>query len=435
MLDINFIRQNTDRVKKAIFEKGLEGKVNLDRLIQLDDKRRLLIEQLNKLRSEKNDLSDQIQDARESKREELIQKSKEIKEELADVEPKLVAVVEEYNKILFKVPNVTAPTMHYGKGEEDNVVVKIWGEKPNFDFKPKTHDILAEDLDLLDNKKAAEISGSRFSFLKGDLVLLQFAIINWVLNQLTSEEFIKQIIEENNLKLSTKPFVPMLPPMMVRREVQKSIHRVHGDQTYRIENDELNLVASAEHTMAPYHMNEVLNADDLPKRYIGYSAAFRREAGTYGKDMKGFFRNHQFDKLELESFTDEKTGEDEQMLMVAIQEKIMQKLGLHYHLIQICTGDTGSPDYNQFDINVWLPGQGRYREVTTSDYMTDYQTRGINSYYTDDNGNKNLLHTNDATAFCGRYIIAIIENYQQKDGSILIPAVLRDYTGKDVIKS
>jgi len=237
------------------------------------------------------------------------------------------------------------------------------------------------------------------------------------------------------LKLSSKPFIPMLPPVMIKNTVQTAIHRVFGDQTYKIRNEDLNLVASAEHTMAPYHMNEVSDEKDLPKRYIGYSTAFRQEAGTYGKDIKGFFRNHQFDKSEMESFTTAETGEDEQEMIVGLQEYMMQQLKIPYRVQSICTGDTGKPDYQQYDIECWLPGQGKYRETHTSDYMTDFQTRRIKSFYKTEDGKRKLLHTNDATVFAGRPMIAIMENYQTKNGEIIIPEILRKYMfGKSVIK-
>jgi len=248
------------------------------------------------------------------------------------------------------IPNLPSPEMPEGKSDEDNITIYEWGEKPEFNFEPKTHDILGKELDIIDTEKAAEVSGSRFYYLKGDLVLLQFALTQFVFETLTNENIIGEIINDKKLNLSSKPFVPILPPVMIKKEIQKSIHRVFGDQTYSIEDEDLNLVASAEHTLAPYHMNEVLEEKDLPKRYIAYSTAFRGEAGTYGKDMKGIFRAHQFDKSEMESFTTDETGADEQKLIVSLQEYMMQKLNIPYRLQQVCTGDTGKPDYQQFDI-------------------------------------------------------------------------------------
>jgi len=430
MLDIKFIEENTDLVKKAIEEKNSD--VDLDKLLELNETRKGFQFQVENLRAKKNELSQSVSDGKPD--EALIEEGKKIKKELSEWEGKFKKIEEEFSDILFKVPNVTDPAMPSGKDEEDNVEIKKWGEKPEFDFEIKSHMDLGVSLDLIDVKKAAEVSGSRFFYLKNDAVLLQFAIIQFVFDVLKDEDILKKIKKENNLNISSKPFSPMLPPVMIRNEVQQSIHRVFGDQTYTLKDEDLNLVASAEHTMAPYYMNETVNHSDLPLRYIGYSTAFRREAGTYGKDMGGILRTHQFDKLEMESFTDVETGTDEQKFIVGIQEYLVQQLGIPYRLVHVCTGDTGNPDYNQFDIECWIPSQDKYRETHTSDYMTDYQTRGVKSFYKDKDGKKKLLHTNDATAFAiGRILIAILENFQQVDGSVKIPEPLQKYMNKDII--
>lgn len=241
--------------------------------------------------------------------------------------------------------------MPEGESDEDNVTVHEWGEKPKFDFEPKEHTILGKELDVIDVEKAAEVSGSRFYYMKGDLVLMQYALTQFAFETLGDSKIIRKVLEDKGLgHLSDKAFVPMIPPVMIRNDVQHAIHRVFGDQTYKIEKEDLNLVASAEHTIAPYHMNETLDEAVLPKRYIGISTAFRREAGTYGADMGGIFRCHQFDKTEMESFTTAETGADEQKMIVGLQEYMMQQLNIPYRLQQVCTGDTGKPDFQQFDI-------------------------------------------------------------------------------------
>ncbi|NQV00872.1 MAG: serine--tRNA ligase [Parcubacteria group bacterium] len=423
MLDIKFIRENPDKVKEGCEKKQV--KVDIDRLLEVDKERRELLQKIEGLKAEQNKISGK---GKADKAQ--IDRAKEIKNKIKDIQPALDKVEKECNQLLYKVPNITDPEMPIGKSEDENVEIKKWGEIPKFDFKVKNHMELGVKLDIIDTEKAAEVSGSRFFYLKNEAVLLQFAIIQFVFETLTNKKIIKKIVGELGLKISTKAFSAMLPPVMIRDSVQKSIHRVFGDETYRFEDEKLNLVASAEHTMAPYHMNEVIDQKKLPLRYIGYSTAFRREAGTYGKDMSGILRTHQFDKLEMESFTDIETGKDEQKLIVGLQEYLVQQLELPYRLVHICTGDTGGPDYNQFDIECWIPSQNKYRETHTSDYMTDYQTRGIKSFYKDKDGNRRLLHTNDATAFAlGRTLVAIIENYQQKDGSIKVPKVLQKYMG------
>ncbi|MFH1402603.1 MAG: serine--tRNA ligase [Patescibacteria group bacterium] len=430
MLSINFIKKNIELVKKAIKEKN--SNINLDEFLELDIKRIKIQTEVENFRAKKNELSKSIKD---KPTEEQIKEGKKIKEELLDLEENLIKIEKEFNEILFSIPNVTDPTMPVGKDGEDNVEIKKWGEKTKFDFEVKSHIDLGVSLDIIDIEKAAEVSGSRFFYLKNEAVLLQFAIVQFVFDTLRNEEVLKAIIKEVGVDVSTKPFIPILPPVMIRNEVQKSIHRVFGDQTYSLNNEELNLVASAEHTMAPYHMGEIVDYKNLPLRYIGYSTSFRREAGTYGKDMGGILRTHQFDKLEMESFTDVETGLDEQKFIVGIQEYLIQQLEIPYRLVHVCTGDTGNPDYNQFDIECWIPSQNKYRETHTSDYMTDYQTRGIQSFYKDKEGKNKLLHTNDATAFAiGRILIAILENYQQEDGSVKIPKILQKYVGSELIK-
>jgi len=428
MLDIKFIRENIDRVKKAVENKNKD--IDIEKLLELDEEKRRVQTLLDEARESQNKASAAIAKASDTDRQSMIDAVGELKTKVQEHEAQLAPIKAEFDELLYRVPNVTDPVMPVGKGEEENVVIKQVGEKPNFDFKPKEHWELAEALDILDTKKAAEVSGARFYYMKGDLVRLQWAAYQYVFDILSNEDIIKEVRDGLGLdNLSTKPFVPMLPPMMVRREVQHAIHRIQGDTTYRIEQEELNLVASAEHSVAPYHMNETLAEDELPKRYIAYSSAFRREAGTYGKDTKGFLRVHQFDKSEILSFTTAESGADEQKLIVGLQEYMLKDLKIPYQLVQICTGDAGGPDYQQIDIESWLPGQDAYRETNTSDYMTDYQTRGIKSFYKTLDGERKLLHTNDATAFTGRGLIAILENYQQEDGSIRIPEVLQKYMG------
>ena len=428
MLDIKFIRENIEEVKEGIRKK--KSKVDLERFLILDDERKKIQKEFEEKRAEQNIASKKIGEAQAGEREKMILEVSALKEEIQKLEQKMKPILEEWNEILMNIPNPPSPEMPEGGSDEDNVTIYEWGEKPKFSFEPKTHDVLGKDLDIIDVEKAAEVTGSRFYYLKGDMVFLQFAMTRFAFDVLTDENIIKQILKDKNLEhLSSKPFIPMLPPVMIKNEVQESIHRVFGDQTYKFEEDNLNLVASAEHTLAPYHMNEVLNEEDLPMRYIGHSTAFRREAGTYGKDMKGIFRAHQFDKTEMESFTSAETGADEQKLIIGLQEYLMQALKLPYRLQQVCTGDTGKPDYQQFDIEAWLPGQNAYRETHTSDYMTDYQTRGIKSFYKTKDGERKLLHTNDATAFAGRPLVAILEVYQKENGDIEIPEVLQKYMG------
>jgi len=255
--------------------------------------------------------------------------------------------------------------------------------------------------------------------------------------QFANEKVLKKIANSVERGYSPKPFIPVFPPVLIRPEVFTKMARLsHADkdERYYLEKDDLYLIGSAEHTLGAMHMDETLREECLPLRYIGFSTSFRREAGSYGKDTRGIIRVHQFDKLEMESFTLAENSLKEQNFIVAIQEYLMQQLGLSYQVIMICAGDMGGPDARQIDINAWMPGEGRYRETHTSDMMTDYQTRRLATKVRRKNGATDLAHTNDATAFAiGRMLVAIIENYQTKDGKITVPKVLQKYVGKKVI--
>ncbi|MBU0636940.1 serine--tRNA ligase [Patescibacteria group bacterium] len=426
MLDINFIRNNVDLVKEGARKKRVD--IDIDYFLKVDRQKREIQDRLDRKRAEQNQITKKISTAKKNERETLISSVAEIKNEIQKFENDLHPVIQEWQKLLMNIPNPPCSEMPEGKSDADNVVVHKWSKPTEFSFKPLDHIALCKKLELFDIERAAKVSGSRFYYLKGDLVLLQFAIIHFTFDNLTDEKVIKNIIDKNKLNVDAKPFVPMLPPVIIRNEVQYSIHRVFGDQTFSLQGIDKNLVASAEHTMAPYYMDETLDESVLPIRYLGYSTAFRQEAGTYGKDMGGIFRNKHFDKIEMETFSTAETGIEEQKLMVAIQEYLVQQLNIPYQLVHVCTGDTGKPDYDQYDIECWMPGQNKYRETHTSDYMTDYQTRGIRSFYKTKDGKRKLLHTNDATAFAFcRILIAILENYQQADGTIKIPEVLRPY--------
>ncbi|MBU3942843.1 serine--tRNA ligase, partial [Patescibacteria group bacterium] len=326
---------------------------------------------------------------------------------------------EEIKDLLYKIPNILAQDVPAGKDESENVVIKQVGKVPTFNFEIKDHVELGEALGIIDLKTAAQVSGARFVYLKGKLALLQLALINHTFDILTK-----------------KGFIPVVPPVMIKPEVYEKMARLSEadkDERYYFPQDDLYLIGSAEHTLGPLHMNEILNEKDLPLRYAGYSTAFRREAGSYGKDTKGILRVHQFDKIEMESFTVKEDSLKEQDFIVSIQEELIKSLKIPYQVVMICTGDMGSPDARQIDIECWMPGQNKYRETHTSDLMTDYQARRLNTRVRRKEGTE-FVHMNDATAFAiGRTLIAIMENYQQKDGSIKIPEVLQKYTGFKII--
>lgn len=270
--------------------------------------------------------------------------------------------------------------------------------------------------------------------MKGDLALLQNAMHQFTLSVLTNEATLKGIIEKAGLSVSAKPFIPVVPPLFIRPEVFQRMARLEPrDERYHVDADDLYLIGSAEHTLGPLHMDEAIKESDLPLRYTAFTSAFRREAGSYGKDMRGIIRLHQFEKMEMESFTTQESGLEEQNFLVAIQEYLTAQLGLPYQVVMTCTGDQGDPDARHLDVETWMPGQGKYRETHSADLMTDYQTRRLGTKVKRADGKSDFACTNDATAFAGRTLVAIMENYQQEDGSILVPEVLKKWMGKDVM--
>ncbi|MBP6910440.1 hypothetical protein KBC03_02470 [Patescibacteria group bacterium] len=272
-------------------------------------------------------------------------------------------------------------------------------------------------------------------FLKNNLVKLQFGLMQWVMELLTDQKVIDEIIKANNLKISNKTFSLILPPFFMKMEVMDKMGRLNPkDDRYCYEEDQIVLNGSAEHVLGPLQMDKVLTEAELPIRYLGYSTAFRREAGSYGKDTKGMIRMHQFDKLEMESFCLPEDGQEEQNFMIAIQEYMMQKLEIPYHVLVCCTGDMGDCDYRHIDIEARIPSQEKYRETHSGDYMTDYQARRLNIRYKKADGEKGYVHMNDATAFAmSRTLVAILENYQQADGSIKVPKVLQKWVGSETL--
>ena len=435
MLDIKFIKENKDQVQKAIQNKKIKEKIDVDELINLYDLARELEEKVVAIRTQQNKLTEGIKMSKdEDDRNGLIQQATSLKEELRTLEKEGNEARGKFDAMLLQVPNVTSPEMPVGQSDAENVVIRKWGKPKEFVFEVKDHVELGERLGLIDIENGSKVSGSRFYYLRGDAVLLQFAIINFVFETLTNKETIAKIANEAGSPYSN-PFIPMLPPVMIKPEIMKKMDRLDPiEERYALKDDDLVLVGSAEHTMGPIHMDETMDIERLPIRYIGYSTAFRREAGSYGQDVRGILRVHQFDKLEMETYVPKEDGETEQKFIVALQEYMMQKLEIPYQVIQICTGDTGKPDYNQFDIESWIPSQGKYRETHTSDYMTDYQARRLNIKYKTKDGEKEFAHMNDATAFAmSRILIAILENYQQENGSIQIPKVLQKYVGKEFI--
>ncbi len=422
MLDIKFIRNNQDKVREAI--KNKKAVLDLDKLLALDERRRHLLSESESLKAEQNKRSKGPQSPVD------LEELKALKEKKKLIENELACVQEDFERLMLQVPNIPSEDTPVGSDEFGNKVLRQWGKLRSFDFKPKEHWELGQDLDLIDMERAAKVSGARFAYLKGGLALMEFALVQYGFSVLTDEKLLKKIIKKAGLDIKPTPFIPVVPPVLIKPDVFQKMARLEPrEERYHIPGDDLYLIGSAEHTLGSMHMDETFKEEDLPVRYIGFSTAFRREAGSYGKDMKGILRVHQFDKLEMESFCLPEDSIKEQDLFVAIQEYFFQELGVPYQVVAICTGDMGRPDARQIDIEAWLPGQNRYRETHTADLMTDYQARRLGIKVKRADGTE-FVHMNDATALAlSRTPIAIMENYQTKKGTIEIPKVLRKFMG------
>ncbi len=425
MIDIQLIRDNPEQVALKAKEKGYE--VDIESILGFDKERKELLTEVEEIRQQRNKLAAESKGQKPSK--DVLDRGRQIKDKLLDKEHQLTAIELGLEKYLREVPNMPTDDVPVGASEDENQVVKEVGQKPVFNFKPKNHAQIAESRGWLDSARAAKVAASRFVYLKGDLVNLQFAIVRFVVDTLGDQDVIKKILADNNLDLKPKTFVPVIPPALIKTDVYEASARLNAEEvTYKIEHDDLWLNASAEHSLCTMYANEIIPESELPIRYIGYSTSFRREAGSYGKDMEGMFRSHQFDKLEMEVFSTPETSYNEHLFLIAIQEYLMNQLELPYQVLLKCTADIGFPNARGVDINSWLPGQNKYRETHSADYITDFQTRRLKTRLRRADGKIELVHTNDATAFAlSRTPIAIIENNQTEDGHVNIPKVLQKY--------
>ncbi|HBB76557.1 MAG: serine--tRNA ligase [Candidatus Levybacteria bacterium RIFOXYA1_FULL_41_10] len=407
MLDIQFIRENPSLVQKAAESKGT--RVSVDHLLEIDHEVRKLSQEVQALREERNKLA----------KERNVEKGKELKITLEKKEASLSALEEELKIELFKIPNLPKKDVKVGKDESENEVLRKEGEPRKLDFPAKDHLELGEALNIIDVKTASKVSGPRFAYLKNEGVLLEFALVQLALETLIHEGFI-----------------PIVPPVLIKTEVMKGLGYMEngGDEDmFHISPDGFTLVGTAEHAIVPMHRDETFQKKDLPLRYVGFSTAFRREAGSYGKDTKGILRVHQFDKVEMVSFVEEGKDDEEHEYLLSLEEKLFQALKIPYQVVKMVTGDLGFPAARKYDIEAWMPGQGEYREITSVSTVTDFQSRRLNIRY-QDGPDKKYVNVLNGTAFAiGRTLIAVLENYQQQDGSVLIPDVLQKYLGKEKI--
>lgn len=410
MLDINFIRENPEKVKKATIDKGFDGSI-IDRLLEVDKERRKMILETESLRAKRNKLT-----------KDDIEEGKKLKVELKEKEESQKQIDADFQNLINQIPNPASPDVKIGKGESENEVVKTWGEVPKFDFEPKDHLSLGTSLGILDFESGAKVSGSQFYYLYGDGALLELALVQYAFETLSKEGF-----------------MPVITPDLAKsRYYLGTGYSPKGDeaQTYEIKDSDLGLIATAEVTLAGKHADEIIPEAKLPIKYIGYSHVFRQEAGSYGKYSKGMYRVHEFSKAEMFIYCKPEDSEKFHDYLLSMEEKIYQGLGIPYRVIKQCTGDLGAMAARKFDIEAWMPGRGEYGEVTSTSNCTDYQARNLNIKFKGKDGKNEYVHMLNGTAIAtSRTPIAILENFQQKDGTVLIPKVLQKWMGKDKIAS
>lgn len=425
MLDLKFIRENPKLVQKAIEDKRKTTQVNVCDILRLDEEKLVLEKELQWLYQERN----------KSAKERDIEKWASVKIAISNLEPEVKKISEELMNLLLKVPNIPFDDVPVWKDETENVILKKDWEIPEFDFKPKSHEDIWKNLGIINTERATEVAWSRFNYLIWDWAMLEYALANYAISVLTDQEIIGDIIKKNWLKVSNKPFVPVIPPNFINPETFLKMARLEPkEDRYFVESENLYLIGSWEHTLWPIHMNENIKADELPIRYFANTSCYRKEAWTYGKDMKGILRQHQFDKVEMLWYSSPETSLDEHKLFMGIQEYLVKSLWLPYQQVLLCTWDMWTPNVRHVDIEVWLPSQNKYRETHSADYNTDYQARRLN-IKTNIDWKKQFVHMNDWTAYAlGRMIIAILENNQQKDWSVIIPEVLKWYMKKGKIE-
>ena len=414
MIDVKLIRSDTDRVRQALARRGAGELV--DAFLELDGERLLLQAQVEQVRAERNAAAKAIAEAKQRGDDTSIPiaKQAQLKSQQANDEVALAAISSRIGDVLLQIPNLPDETAADGMAEEDAVTVSTHGQPPDFGFPPKDHLELAgpEGLGLIDMEAAAHVSGSRFHYLLGDLVRLEFALMQWGM-----------------AKLTAKGFVPVIPPVLVREPAMEGtgMFPEAREQVYAVPQDELFLVGTAEVPLASLHAGAILAEDDLPLRYVGFSPCFRREAGAAGKDTRGIFRVHQFDKLEMFVYCLPEASQQIHDQLLAIEEEIAQELGLHYRVQNISVGDLGASAAKKYDIEVWLPGQQRYRELTSCSNCTDYQARRLDVRYRTDAGPRHVHMLNGTAATSSRTLLALIEYGQQADGSVRTPEPLHAF--------
>lgn len=417
MLDVKLIREQPDLVSAGLRAKGVPG--DLERVLALDQERRALQGRVEAVAARKRAASASIASATAEERERLLMELKEV-DRSGDVDAqRLQQVDQELQGLLWQLPNLPLPDVKVGRDDSENEIIRSVGMLPQFPFPPRAAWELGPALGIVDTERAGKISGSRFGYLLGHGVLLEFALIRYAMRTLL-----------------VQGCTPVVPPVLVGSAAMDAMgYTLHGgkEETYYLDRDDLYLVGTSEQSIGPMHTGETFTEAELPKRYMGFSTCFRREAGSYGKDTKGIFRVHQFDKVEMFSFTTTETSEAEHERLLALEEQLLQGLGLPYQVVKMCSGDLGVPAARKYDLEAWFPSERRYRELTSTSTCTDWQARRLRIRYRPaDGGSLQYVHMLNGTAFAiGRTICAILEHYQQPDGSVIVPEVLRADVGSD----
>jgi len=420
MLDIKYISEHSEEVKNNTNLRGI--KVDIDKLLVLDDNRKKLQQQIDELKAKQHKNNEQIAQAANDAKKQYISEMKKIANQVTALENEYKSNYALYIELLEQVPNLTHPKTPTGRSDKDNEEVEKIGEIRKFSFIPKDHVALAKSLDLIDFESGAKVVGQKFYYLKNEAVLLELALINFAIN-----------------KLVAKKFIPIITPDLARKEILKGSGfnpRDDSDQIYNIQNTSLSLIATAEITIGGYHANETINLEKLPLKYVGLSHCFRKEAGTYGQESKGLYRVHQFTKIEMYIICKPEDSEKLHQELLSVEKEIFTDLEIPFRVVDVCTGDLGGPAYRKYDLEAWMPMKNGYGEVTSTSNCTDFQARRLNIRYKDNKNKKKFVHTLNGTAIAvSRALIAILENNQQSDGSIVIPEVLRPYMGNiSVIK-
>src|SRR3990167_498436 len=412
MLNINLIRENPEVVEEGVRKKGYDAGL-VDKVLEADMARRELIVKVDDSRKERNEVA-----GAEQRTKDIEQRGREIKEELKTLEPQLKELEEQFENALGQIPNLPSDKAPTVAGEEDNKEVSVWGEPDK--TKSKDHLEIGKTLGIIDFERGAKVAGSGFYYLKGDGALLELALVQYGLKF-----------------LSEKGFTPVITPDLAQKRFYEGtgyLPKGEEAQTYVVNDNDLGLVATAEVTLAGYLADETLNSKDLPKQYAGYSHCYRMESGAYGKYSKGLYRVHQFTKVEMFAYTTQEESKKRHEEFLKLEEEFWQSLGIPYRVLEMCTGDLGAQASRKFDLEAWMPGRGDYGEVTSTSNTTDYQARNLNIRYKDEDETKFVHTINGTLVATSRAIIAILENNQQEDGSVVIPEVLRSYIGKDKIE-